>query len=98
MRRLLRLVLSFVHLVLPGGTVLAGEHDAECTREPQAHWMSREAISRKAIAAGYPDIRHIDIIGSCYEIDALTARRLQADVVMDPMTGDVVAASMGKSQ
>ena len=98
MRRLLRLVLPFVHLVLPGGTVLAGEHDAACTREPQAHWMSREAISRKAIAAGYPDIRHIDIIGSCYEIDALTARRLQADVTMDPMTGDVVAASMGKSQ
>ncbi len=94
MRRLLRLVLPLLPLAFPAGTALAGGPKAECTREPQAHWMSREAISLKAVAAGYPDIQHIIVIGSCYEIEALTARRLQADVVMDPMTGDVVAASM----
>lgn len=95
MRRLLRLVLHLLPLAFPAGTALAGGARAECTREPQAHWMSREAISRKAVAAGYPDVRHVQVNGSCYEIEALTARRLQADVVMDPMTGDVVAASMG---
>ncbi|KQR77673.1 PepSY domain-containing protein [Rhizobium sp. Leaf341] len=97
MRRLLCLVVPILHVALPAGMALAGDRTAECTREPRAHWMSPEAISRKAMAAGYPEIRHVAIAGSCYEIEALTSRRLQADVVMDPMTGDVVAASMGST-
>ncbi|TCM55948.1 hypothetical protein C8J36_103315 [Rhizobium sp. PP-F2F-G48] len=95
MRRLFCLVVLVSQLALPAGLVFAGDRTADCTQEPQARWMSPAAISQKAVAAGYPDIRHVVIIGSCYEIEALTARRRRADVVMDPITGDVVAASMG---
>jgi hypothetical protein len=65
-----------------------------CTTEPPEHWLSRATIAERAMAAGYPDIRHVVVAGSCYEIEALTAHRRRAEVTMDPMTGDIVRASM----
>lgn len=83
--------------IVPGlsGFVRAEDTTIVCTHEPRTHWMSAAAISQRAVQAGYPDIRHVTIVGTCYKIDARTAQRLQADVVMDPVTGDVLQAWMG---
>jgi hypothetical protein len=78
------------------GVAQAQDDIVVCTREPKEHWMSPAAISQKAMRAGYPEIRRVTVVGSCYEIEALTARRMQADVVMDPVTGDVVHAWMDR--
>lgn len=49
-------------------------------------------ISRRAAEAGYKTIVILDVQGTCYHVRALTASRLQAEVYLDPVTGDVASA------
>ena len=79
--------LSSVALSSPA---LADDDNAACTKEPKAKWMTTEAISAKAVAAGYKDVKKVKVEGTCYEVYAKTAKNERAEVVMNPMTGDVV--------
>ncbi|WEZ84335.1 PepSY domain-containing protein [Rhizobium sp. 32-5/1] len=72
----------------------ADDDNASCTTEPQAQWMSTDAISAKAVAAGYKDIRQVKTEGTCYEVYAMTTTGERAEVVMNPVNGDVVKAEI----
>jgi hypothetical protein len=61
-----------------------------CTAEPKAKWMTHQAITEKAEAAGYHDVKKVKVEGTCYEVYARTKENKKAEVVMDPMTGAVV--------
>lgn len=90
------MVKSFVLASLAAAALLpaaamADDDAARCTAEPQARWLSVEAITAKAVEAGYKDIRDVKVQGTCYEVYGFTAAGERAEIMMDPMTGAVAA-------
>ncbi|NHT77808.1 PepSY domain-containing protein [Rhizobiaceae bacterium CRRU44] len=86
--------------ILPGLILLFAGHSAagaagigaDCTLKPRMEWLDRDEILRRAAEAGYKTIVILDVQGTCYHVRALTRSKLQADVYLDPTTGDVVSA------
>ena len=64
-----------------------------CTSEPQAKWMSEEAMKAKVDAMGYT-IKTFQVSGNCYEIYGTTKDGKRAEVYFNPVTGDVVEAEI----
>ncbi|MEA3535992.1 PepSY domain-containing protein [Rhizobium sp. CC-YZS058] len=66
--------------------------EGSCTAAPRERWMSREAIERRAGEAGYREIDMVAVEGSCYALHGRTVDHLNAEILMNPMTGDVMHA------
>lgn len=65
-----------------------------CTSEPQANWMTEEAMKAKVAELGYKDIRTFKTSGSCYEIYGYTADGKKAEVYFNPVSGEVVESKI----
>ncbi|MCD7111500.1 PepSY domain-containing protein [Rhizobium sp. DKSPLA3] len=83
---------GFILLFAVQSAAVAAVIGPDCTEQSQAKWLDREMISRRAAEAGYKTIVILDVQGTCYHVRALTRSNLQADVYLDPVTGDVVSA------
>lgn len=68
----------------------ADDESAACTTEPQSSWLSVDAITAKALEAGYTEVRNIKVMGTCYEVYAMTASGERAEILMNPIDGNVV--------
>jgi hypothetical protein len=79
----------------PAAPALAESNEAACTKEPAAKWIGEDAAKTAAIGSGL-DVRDIKVENSCYEIYALdkTGKRIQ--VVMNPITGQIVGNEEGE--
>ena len=88
--RIHRAVLLAV-LALSPTVALAGPN---CTTEPQAKWMSEEAMKAKIDGLGYKVKNFKVTTGSCYEIYGWTKDNKKAEVYFHPVTGDVVKAEI----
>lgn len=86
------ILLSSILLFAVQSPAAAAGVGRDCTQQPQAKWLNRKTISQRAAEAGYKTIVILDVQGTCYHVRALTGSRLQADVYLDPVTGDVVSA------
>ncbi|KQS78807.1 hypothetical protein ASG25_09180 [Rhizobium sp. Leaf384] len=86
------IVWGFVLLFTAQSATVATGAGQDCTRYPRSEWLDKDTISRRAADAGYKTIVTLDVEGTCYHVRALTSSRLQADVYLDPVTGDVVSA------
>ncbi|OJF97270.1 PepSY domain-containing protein [Pararhizobium antarcticum] len=87
-------IFAALGLLVFSSAAFADDDNASCTSAPHAEWMSTEAISAKAVAAGYKDIRQVKTEGTCYEIYAMTTKGERAEVIMNPVNGDVVRAEI----
>ncbi|MGH2341963.1 PepSY domain-containing protein [Segnochrobactraceae bacterium EtOH-i3] len=67
----------------------------KCTSDPPDKWLSVAEMKVRAVELGYRDIRAVRIVESCYEIQARTPDDRKADVLFNPVTGDVVKAEIG---
>jgi hypothetical protein len=69
----------------------ADDESAACTTEPQSSWLSPDAIKAKALEAGYTEVRNVKVMGTCYEVYALTAAGERAEFLMNPIDGSVAS-------
>lgn len=75
------------------GACMAG-NTVQCTEQPRTQWLDRHTIKKRIGDAGYTTIVILDVRGSCYHARALLGPGHQADVYLDPTTGDVVSAAI----
>jgi hypothetical protein len=61
----------------------------DCTAEPKDKWMSRAAVQKLILEAGYT-IDRFKVDGSCYEIYGRNADDKKVEVYFDPVSGKVV--------
>lgn len=70
-------------------TAQAGSFGKPCTAEPQAKWMSLEAIEKIVSDHGYT-IAKSKIKGSCVEVYARDKEGMRVEFFIDPATGTPV--------
>jgi hypothetical protein len=62
-----------------------------CTTEPEAKWMSQEAMQKKIAELGYKDIKVFKkTTTGCYEIYGYAANGKKAEVYFNPVTGAII--------
>lgn len=64
-----------------------------CTTEPQAKWMSKDAMQARIDDLGYK-VRVFKVTGSCYEVYGWTKDDKRAEVYFNPVTGDIVESEI----
>lgn len=69
------------------------DNDAlQCTNADQSTWMSEEAISQSLLAQGFAEIRKIKVSdGHCYEAYVVAANGDKKELMLDPVSGKIVA-------
>lgn len=82
----------YAALLSAAAALAAPAASAGCTVEPRERWLSREDIARRAGEAGYREIADVAVEGGCYALHGRTLDHLKAEILMNPMTGDVVRA------
>lgn len=64
-----------------------------CGNAPRDQWMSEQALKEKATGMGY-QVRRVKAEDGCYEVYAIDANGMKAEVLFNPVTGDKVGADM----
>jgi hypothetical protein len=67
--------------------------DSYCGDAPRDQWMSEQALKEKAASMGY-DVRNIKVEDGCYEVYAIDAKGMKAEVYFNPVSGDIVRSKM----
>jgi len=73
--------------------VMASESEMSCGDAPRDQWMSEQALKEKAAGMGY-DVRSVKIEDGCYEVYAIDAKGMKAEVYFNPVTGESVRSKM----
>jgi hypothetical protein len=71
-----------------GTTAFAGTYAGTCTTEPQAKWMTTDAVEAKAKAAGYT-VAKSKVAGTCYEVYASKDSK-RFELFYNPITAEIV--------
>jgi hypothetical protein len=95
MKRMLTATLLLCGTLAPAVPAFAEGNEAACTEEPASKWISEDAAKTAATGTGL-DVRDIKIENSCYEIYALDKDGNRVQVVMNPVTGEVVGNEEGE--
>jgi len=82
-------VIAPLLLAALSATAQAGSFGQPCTTEPQAKWMSLEAIEKIVTDHGY-EIAKSKIKDSCVEIYARDKQGTRVEFFIDPATGTPV--------
>lgn len=93
MRHVIAAVAALVSVSTVSSTALAGPN---CGSEPRAKWLTEEATKAKAVAMGYKDIHTLKTSGNCYEVYGYTKDGMEAEVYLNPVTGEVVQSKIGR--
>jgi hypothetical protein len=80
-------------LMLVAGSAL-GAPDKPCTKEPRAKWLQESAIRAKIEALKYKVV-DIDVERSCYVIEVRDTAGKELDLIVDPISGRIVAQEEG---
>jgi hypothetical protein len=64
-----------------------------CGNAPRDQWMSEQALKEKATGMGY-QVRRVKAEDGCYEVYAIDAKGMKAEVLFNPVTGEKVGADM----
>ncbi|MFZ2103290.1 MAG: PepSY domain-containing protein [Oricola sp.] len=86
-----KFALAAIATVLIASPVMATE--MSCGDAPRAQWMSEDAVKAKAAGLGY-QVRSVKAEKGCYEVYAIDARGMKAEVLFNPVTGEQVGSEM----
>ena len=76
-------------LLIPASMSQAGSLGRPCTTEPQAKWMTLDALQGKVEALGYK-VQKAKLKAACGEIYALDPNGARTELFVDPTSGDIV--------
>ena len=76
-------------LLIPASMSQAGSLGRPCTTEPQAKWMTLQALQGKVEALGYK-VQKGKIKNACGELYALDTNGKRIELFVDPSTGAIV--------
>lgn len=81
---------GFLADLLAGPAVAVSVHDPYCARIPRVHWLSSSEIAQELQQRG---LRLVEIRlaeQKCYAVRVENAAGKRQELILDPMTGDVM--------
>lgn len=85
----MKTALAAIALTLAATAPAFADDDMRCTSEPRASWIGAEAAKAAAAKHGY-DAYEIEADDGCYEIDARDKSGKKVDILLHPISGDIV--------
>ena len=76
-------------LIASASPAFATDDSSLCGNAPKDQWMTTEAITAKAVEAGY-DVRQVKVEDGCYEVYGIDAKGAKAEVYMNPVSAEIV--------